>query len=78
MPREKSGGLGSNRVAAALRMGAVAVQRSYSAPGASSRRISRREGYRVAVFATARKQAQLVYRMLCWGQDSVDIREQTY
>ena len=75
LPRKKSGGMGSNRVAAALRMAAVALQRSHSALGANFRRIARRKGYRVAVFATARKLAQLVYRMLRWGQDYVDIGE---
>ena len=73
LPRKKSGGLGSNRVAAALRMAAAALQRSHSALGAAFRRIARLKGYRVAVFATARKLAQLVHRMLRWGQDYVDI-----
>ena len=35
-------------------------------------------GYSVAVFATARKLANLVYRMLRWGQDYLDIGEQEY
>jgi len=78
LPRKKSGGLGSNRVAAALRMAAVALQRSHSALGAAFRRIARLKGYRVAVFATARKLAQLVYRMLRWGQDYVDIGDTAY
>ena len=78
LPRKKSGGLGSNRVAAALRMAAVALQRSHSALGAAFRRISRHKDYRVAVFATARKLAQLVYRMLRWGQDYVDIGDKAY
>ena len=78
LPRKKSGGMGSNRVAAALRMAAVALQRSRSALGANFRRIARRKGYRVAVFATARKLAHLVYRMLRWGQDYVDIGEHAY
>lgn len=59
-------------------MPAVALQRSHSALGATFRRIARRKGYRVAVFATARKLAQLVYRMLHWGQDYVDISEQAH
>lgn len=78
LPRNKSGGRGSNRVAAVLRMAAVALQRSHSALGAHFRRIARRKGYRVAVFATARKLARLVYRMLRWGQDYVDIGAQAY
>ena len=59
-------------------MSAVALQRSHSALGATFRRIARRKGYRVAVFAVARKLAQLVYRMLRWGQDYVDVGEQVY
>ncbi len=63
---------------AALRTAAVALQRSHSALGANFRRTARRKGYRKAVFATARKLAQLVYRMLRWGQDYVDIGERAY
>ena len=32
----------------------------------------------VAVFAVARKLAQLIYRMLRWGQDYVDVGAQAY
>ena len=71
-------GLASNRVEAAPRMAAVALQRSHSALGTTFRRMARRKGYRVAVFATARELAQFVYRMLRWGQDYVDIGEQAY
>ena len=78
LPRKKGGGTGSNRVAAALRMAAVALQRSQSELGASFRRIARRKGYTVAVFATARKLAQLVYRLLRWGQDYVDVGAEAY
>lgn len=78
LPRKKSGGLGSNRVAACLRMAAVALQRSNCALGANFRRMARRKGYTVAVFSTARRLAQLVYRMLRWGQDYVDIGAQAY
>lgn len=70
------GGQCVRETAAVLRTGAAAVQRSHSALGASYRRLLRRKGYRVAVFATARKQAQLVCRMLRRGQDYVDIGEQ--
>ena len=44
LPRKKSGGTGSNRVAAALRMAAVALQRSRSALGSNFRRIAWRKG----------------------------------
>jgi transposase len=70
--------LGASRVAQALRMAATAVQRSKTALGAAFRRIARRKGMAVAVFAIARKLAQLVYRMLRYGQDYVDIGEAAY
>ena len=63
---------GSARVAAALRMAATALRRSRSALGAYYRRIAQRLGADVAVFATARKLAQWVYRVLRWGQAYVD------
>ena len=55
-------------------MAAVSLQRSRSALGAAFRR----KGYSVAVFATVRKLATLVYRMLRYGQDYVDIGEAEY
>ena len=70
--------LGANSVAAVLRMGAVSLQRSKTALGAAFRRIARRKDRAVAVFAMARKLAQLVYRMLRYGQDYVDIGEKAY
>ena len=70
--------LGANRVAAVLRMGAISLQRSKTALGAAFRRLARRKDRAVAVFATARKLAQLVYRMLRYGQDYVDIGQQAY
>jgi len=63
---------GSARVTAALRMAATALRRSQSALGAYYRRIAQRLGADVAVFATARKLAQRVYRVLRWGQVYVD------
>ena len=59
-------------------MAAVSLQRSKSALGAAFRRIARRKDGAVAVFAIARKLAQLVYRMLRYGQDYVDIGEKAY
>jgi transposase len=58
---------GSARVTAALRMAVTALRRSRSALGAYYRRIAQRLGADVAVFATARKVAQWVYRVLRWG-----------
>jgi transposase len=76
--RKKTKGLGANRVASVLRMAAVSLQRSKTALGGFYRRMSRRKGAAVAVFATARKLATLVYRMLRYGQDYIDIGERAY
>lgn len=53
-------------------MAALALYRSQTALGAYQRRIARRKGGAVAIFATARKLATLLYRMLRYGQDYVD------
>jgi len=76
--KKRRNGLGSNRISAALRMAATTIQRSKSALGASYRRIARNKGAAVAVFATARKLATLIYRMLRYGQDYVDLGEAAY
>ena len=76
--KKRRNALGPNRLAAVLRMGAVSLQRSKSALGAAFRRIARRKDGAVAVFAIARKLAQLVYRMLRHGQDYVDIGQKAY
>lgn len=62
----------STRVAGALRMAALSLRNSSTALGAYYRKISRRAGADVAVFATARKLAVLIYRLLRWGQTYVD------
>jgi len=74
----KRNGLGANRVAAALRMAAVTLRNTKSALGAAYRRLARLKGASVAVFATARQLAKLVYRMLRHGEDYVDIGQQAY
>jgi transposase len=76
--KKRTNGLGANRVAAALRMAAATVARSKTALGAAYRRISRHKGAGVAVFATARQLARLVYRMLRFGHAYVDIGEAAY
>lgn len=53
-----------NRAAACFRMAAVTVGRSQTALGAFYRRLAARKGKPVAVTATARKLAILVYRIL--------------
>jgi len=76
--KKRRNGLGANRIAGVLRMAATTVQRSKTALGASFRRIARHKGAAVAVFATARHLAKLIYRMLRFGQDYVDVGEQAY
>lgn len=76
--KKRRNGLGANRVAGALRMAASSVQRTRTALGAAFRRIARHKGASVAVFAIARRLAQLVYRMLRYGQDYVDVGEKAY
>jgi hypothetical protein len=62
----------NTRVAAALRMAALSLRHSHTALGAYYRRIAQRRGGDIAVFATARKLATLIYRLLRWGQPYVD------
>ena len=68
----------SSRVAAALRMAALSVRHSQTALGAYYRQIARHKGGDVAVFATARKLATLIYRMLRWGKSYVDEGVEAY
>lgn len=70
--RPARNGTGATRVATVLRMAASTLAHSQSALGAYYRRLARRAGASVAIFATARKLAQLVFRMLRYGQDYVD------
>lgn len=76
--KKRRKGLGSNRVAGALRMAATTLQRTKTALGASFRRIAARKGYGVAVFATARKLASIVYRMLRFGHAYTDVGQAAY
>ena len=48
------------------------MRHSQTALGAYYRQIARRTKGDVAVFATARKLATLIYRLLRWGQPYVD------
>ena len=75
---KKSVGTGSTRVAGVLRMAAVSLKHSKTALGAAFRRKARHRGWSVAVFSMARKLAVLVYRMLLYGQDYVDMGEEYY
>jgi len=68
----------STRVAAALRMAALSMRHSQTALGAYYRSIAKRIGGDIAVFATARKLATLIYRLLRWGQPYVDEGAEAY
>lgn len=76
--KKKPNGLGANRVAGVLRLSALSLSRSRSALGAEYRRIAARKGAKVAIFATARRLAVLVYRLLRHGQPYVDLGEKLY
>jgi transposase len=75
---KKRKGMGATRVAGVLRMAALSLSRSKTALGAYFRRVARKNDGAVAVFATARKLATYIYRMLRYGHDYVDIGEQAY
>jgi transposase len=76
--KKRRNALGSNRISSMLRMAAASLHHSKSALGAAFRRIARHKSAKIAVFAMARKLAQLVYRMLRYGQDYVDVGEKAY
>ena len=69
---------GSTRVAASLRMAATSLRHSETALGAYYRQLARRLGGDVAVFATARKLATLIFRLLRWGKPYVDEGAEAY
>jgi transposase len=70
--RKKKRNSASTRVAAALRMAALSLRHSQTALGAYYRRMAQRRGADIAVFATARKLATLIYRLLRWSLPYVD------
>jgi transposase len=70
--RKKKPTLAGARVGAAFRMAVLSLRHGRSALAAHYRRLAARLGADVAVFATARKLAQLIYRLLRWGQPYVD------
>jgi len=70
--KKKKRNSASTRVAGALRMAALSLRHSQTALGAYYRRMAQRRGADIAVFATARKLATLIYRLLRWGQPYVD------
>jgi transposase len=76
--RGRRAGTGATRVANVLRMAALTLAHSPSALGAYYRRLARRRGSSVAIVATARKLAHLIYRALRYGQAYVDEGAATY
>ena len=68
----------STRVASVLRMAALSLRNSDTALGAYFRHLAQRKGGDVAVFASARKVATLIYRLLRWGQPYIDEGAQAY
>ena len=76
--KKKKPNSASTRVAAALRMAVLCLQHSQTALGAYYRRIAQRCGGDMAVFATARKLATLIFRLLRWGQPYVDEGAEAY
>jgi len=67
-----------NRVAHALRMCAQSLLKSKSALGAFARRLRSRRDKKIAITATAHKLARLIYRMLKFGGEYVDIGQEKY
>jgi transposase len=70
--RRRPKGSTTSRLGSILRMAATTLRNSQTALGAAYRRLARRKGPGVAVFATARKLAILVYRLLRHGVAYVD------
>ena len=66
------------RMSNALRMAATTLRSTKTALGAFYRRVAWRKGASVAVFATARKLACLVYRLIRYGHAYVDIGAKAY
>jgi transposase len=66
------------RISKALRMAALTLRNSKTALGGFYRRVSWRKGASVAVFATARKLAKLIYRLVSYGQTYVDCGAAAY
>jgi transposase len=76
--KKKKRNSASSRVAGSLRMAALALKHSDTALGAFHRHTANRLGADVAVFASARKIATLIYRLFRWGQPYIDEGSQAY
>ena len=69
---------GGNRVAAALRLAAQSLEHSDSAMGAFYRRMKTRLGAPAAITAAAHRLARVVYALLRYGRQYVDIGQAAY
>lgn len=76
--KKKKRNSASTRVAGVLRMAALSLRNSDTALGAYFRHLAQRKGADVAVFASARKIATLIYRLLRWGQPYIDEGAKAY
>ena len=76
--KKRRNGMGASRLAAVFRNAAVTLSRSKSALGAAYRRQASRHSGARAVFVIARKLATLVYRMLRFGAEYVDVGQVAY
>jgi transposase len=76
--KNKKRGMGSSRVREALRCAVLSLRQSQTALGAYYRHLAQRLGADVAGFATARKVAQYIYRLLRWGHEYLDQGAQAY
>ena len=76
--KKKKRGSASSRVSETLRSAALSLRHSKTALGAYLRHTAQRLGPDVAAFATARKLATLIYRLLRWGHAYVDAGADAY
>jgi transposase len=76
--KKRKRGMGSSRVREVLRSAVLSLRHSKTALGAYFRHTAQRLGADVAGFATARKVAQYIYRLLRWGHAYVDEGAQAY
>jgi transposase len=68
----------STRVGDLLRTAALSLEKTATESGAYFRNMARQKDRGIAVFATARRLAILIYRALRWGQEYVDRGSQAY
>ena len=76
--KKRKNGMGATRLSTAFRIAARSLLNTKTALGAELRRLRHRKGMVIAIFAVARKLATLVYRMLRYGQDYVDVGDAAY